>query len=265
MTATAHLKRHHTSIFVLLIIIAIMLSQYVFVYSDVGYGILLSLLLALGVYIIISLYRVGADLIRSSESLVLIPLYVLFTSSMPWFFIEQEYLLPMVYSLILGLCFWHMYEHDIDLPDVGLQNIGGHKLIKFAVLGAIIAIPTGTIEYLILTPAPALPSFAFSQFTKDLIYMTFFVGLGEELLFRGLIMNDLKRLFDWRIAVITQGVIFGIMHMTWRSVPEMFFTTTAGILLGYMYHKTGSLYGPISLHAVNNVVLVGVLPYLMLR
>lgn len=247
------------AVVVFLIIIAIIYSQYIFVYSNVGYGILISLFMAIAIYVFISIVRLKSDLVRSAESLTLIPLYVLFTSSMPWFFVDQQLLLPMVYSLILGLCFWHMYEHDIDLKDVGIIN---RKLAKYIVLGAVIAIPTGIVEYLILTPAPAFPSFEIRHLATDVLYMTLFVGLGEELLFRGIIMNDLKRLFDWRIALIAQGFIFGVMHMTWRSMPEMAFTTFAGILLGYVYHKSGSLIGPISLHAVNNIILVGVLPYI---
>jgi membrane protease YdiL (CAAX protease family) len=246
-------------LFLIFIFAAIVLFQYIFTFSNVGHGILLSLLLTLIVYVLISVVRMKSELIRSAESLSLIPLYVLFTSSMPWFFVEQQLLLPMVYSLILGLCFWHMYEHDIDLPDVGII---WKKTSKYVAFGALIAIPTGFIEYSILLPDPAFPTFQLKHLVKDIVYMTFFVGLGEELLFRGLIQNDLKRLFSWQTAVVAQGFLFGVMHMTWRSAPELGFTFAAGIILGYMYHRTGSLIGPIALHSVNNVMLVGILPYL---
>jgi membrane protease YdiL (CAAX protease family) len=76
-------------------------------------------------------------------------------------------------------------------------------------------------------------------------------------------MNDLKRIFGWKIALIGQGFIFGMMHMTWRSVPEIGFTFFAGIILGYLYHRTGSLTSSLAMHAMNNVILVGVLPYLL--
>jgi membrane protease YdiL (CAAX protease family) len=253
-----HSKALH-AIFVLFIVAGIVLFQYIFTYSNVAHGIMLSLLMALSIFILISVIRLKDEFIRSAESLTLIPLYVLFTSSMPWFFIEQQLLLPMVYSLILALCFWHMYENNLDLPDVGII---GSKVPKYVLMGALFAIPTGYVEYIILRPAPAFPSFEFSNLAVDVIYMTFFVGLGEELLFRGIIQNDLKRLFSWKTAIIVQGFLFGVMHMTWRSVPELGFTTAAGIILGYFYHRTGSLIGPISMHAVNNVILVGVLPYL---
>ncbi len=248
-----------SALFITTIIVGIVLFQYIFTYLNVGHGILLSLGIALGVYILISVIRMGDELVKSAESLTLIPLYVLFTSSMPWFFIEQQFLLPMVYSLILALCFWHMYENNLDLLDVGLNS---NKMLKYIAIGAVIAIPTGYIEYLILKPAPSFPNFAFKNLAIDIVYMTFFVGLGEELLFRGIIMNDLKRLFTWKSAILIQGFLFGVMHMTWRSVPELGFTTAAGVLLGYFYYRTGSLMGPIALHGVNNVVLVGVMPYL---
>jgi membrane protease YdiL (CAAX protease family) len=249
-----------SAFFVALIFIAIVLIQYVFVYSDVGYGIVLSLLITLIIYITISVLKNRSDLTRLAESLALIPLYVLFTSSLPWFFIEQQFLLPMVYSLILGLCFWHMNEYNLGFKDVGIIK---KNALKYALLGILIAIPTGIIEYLILRPAPAFPKFEYIYLIRDVAYMTFFVAFGEELLFRGIIMNDLKRIYSWKTALIAQGFLFGIMHMSWRSVPELGFTFTAGILFGYLYHKTGSLTSSLAMHSMNNVILVGVLPYLL--
>lgn len=248
-----------SAFFILLIFAGIMLSQYIFAYSNVGYGILFSLLITLVIYIKISITKFSSELTKCAESLALIPLYVLLTSSLPWFFIEQQLLLPMVYSLILGLCFWHMYEHNIDLKKVGLIK---HNMLGYAFLGAIIAIPLGIIEYRILFPSPASPSFELTYFARDIVYMTLFVAFGEELLFRGIIMNDLKHLFGWKSALIGQAFLFGVMHITWRSIPELGFAFMAGTTLGYMYHRTGSLMGPIAMHSMNNIILVGVLPYL---
>lgn len=246
-------------LFIISIIAGITLSQYIFVYSNISYGIVLSLLITLAIYIIISIIKMPAQLTRVAESLALIPLYVLFTSSLPWFFVQQRLLLPMVYSLILGLCFWHMYEQDIGFKEVGIVK---HNILKLAFIGIALAIPTGIIEYLILRPAPAFPAFELKYLSQDLIYMTFFVALGEELLFRGIIMNDLRRLFDFKTALLGQAFLFGIMHMTWRSLPELGFTFVAALILGYLYHRTGSLMGSIAMHSMNNTILVGVLPYL---
>jgi magnesium-transporting ATPase (P-type) len=97
-----------STFFICIIFLAITLSQYIFAYRDVTYGIVLSLLITLSIYILVSVVIMNNDYVRSAESLALIPLYVLFTSSLPWFFINQQYLIPAVYSVILALCLWHM-------------------------------------------------------------------------------------------------------------------------------------------------------------
>ncbi len=248
-----------STLLIFLILIAITVTEYIFAIENVSNGIVLSLLLTLTIYIIISVTEMEKDFVKSAESLALLPLYVLFTSSLPWFFINQQYLLPAVYSIILALCFWHIYEHDVDMADFGLRS---PHAVKYAIAGALMAVPTGITEYLILTPAPAFPSFGLDHLLLDAVYRIFFVGLAEELLFRGIIFNDLRRVFDWKIGLLAQGAMFGIMHLTWRSSYEVLFTFLAGVLLGYFYYRTKSLIGPIVMHGVNNIILVSVMPYL---
>lgn len=244
--------------FIALIFLAIVISQYVFVYQDVGYGIIICLFITILIYITISAVRMQKKFIRSAESLALIPIYVLFTSSLPWFFINQQLLLPAVYSIILALCFWHMHENNLQPSDVGLTS---ENLLKFAMLGAVIGLFTGQIEYQVLKPAPSFPEFELRYLVRDLFYMTFFVGLGEELLFRGLIQRDLIKAFGTRSGIFGQAFLFGVMHMTWRSPLELVFTFFAGLLFGILYHRTGSLTAPVVFHGVNNTMLVAVLPY----
>jgi membrane protease YdiL (CAAX protease family) len=255
---------NHTlsTIFIITIFIAIIATQYVYVYDDVGIGIILTLFLVILIYMAISIIKMKKDFIDSAEALALVPLYVMFTSSLPWFFIDQTFLMPAVYSIVLALCFWHIYYKDLKFSEVGLKR-GNIK--KFIVIGVLIGIFTGIIEYFILLPNPSFPSFELKYFLRDAVYMLFFVGLGEELLFRGIIQNELIRTFGVRWGIIGQGFLFGIMHLTWRSVPELGFTFLAGMLLGYLYHRTGSLTAPIVLHGVNNIVLVAVLPYILLK
>jgi len=57
--------------------------------------------------------------------------------------------------------------------------------------------------------------------------------------------------------------MFAVMHLTWRSIPEVVFVFCVGLLLGYLYYKTKSLVAPIVIHGVGNVTLVAVMPYLI--
>lgn len=251
-----------SALFLASIFAAITILEYVFVYTNVGYGIILALFLTILIYAGASIPKLETEATKAAESLALIPLYILFTSSLPWFFIKQEYLLPAVYSIILGLCFLHIYEKRINLREVGLTQ---KRWLKWAIAGSVIGIPTGIIEYLVLLPEPAFPAFQLRYLLRDYVYMTLFVGLAEELLFRGMIQTDLQKVFGKHTGRISAAYIFGIMHLTWRSVPELIFTFFAGYLLGYLYNKTRSLTAPIFMHGMNNVVLVAVLPYLRIE
>ena len=96
-----------------------------------------------------------------------------------------------------------------------------------------------------------------------MVYMFLFVGIGEELLFRALIQRDLIGAFGWKWGLVGASLMFAIMHLTWRSIPELGFVFIAGLILGFLYWKTKSLVAPIVAHGANNVILVAVLPYLL--
>ena len=209
---------------------------------------------------VIPIARMGQAFTDCAESLVLIPLYILFTSSLPWFFLSQELLLPAVYSAVLALCAWHIYRKNISLRDIGFRS---DKILKYVLIGILLGMPLGTIEYFIITPAAAFPSFEIKYLVRDLVYMVAFVGVGEELLFRGLVQRDMTNLLGWKWGLIGASLMFGVMHLTWRSIPELGFTFLGGMLFGYLYYRTNSLTAPIVAHGVCNTMLVAVLPYIL--
>ena len=246
-------------LFILAIFIAITATEWVFVYKNVAYGIGLALFLVIGIYTVISVIRLSQPLINCAESLALIPLYILFTSSLPWFFINQQYLLPAVYSTVLALCLWHIYQKKLNFSELGFHR---QKWLKYVLVGIAIGIPIGMVEYFVLRPAPAFPTFEVRYLLRDLVYMVAFVGLGEELLFRGLLQRDLINVFGWKQGIVLASLVFAVMHLTWRSVPELVFVFFASLIFGYLYYKTKSLVAPIVVHGIGNVMLVAVLPYI---
>ncbi len=248
-------------LFIVGIGVLITICEWVFAYQNVAYGIAIALGLAILIYIMLSTLHFEPRISNCGESLALIPLYILFTSSLPWFFINEQYLLPAVYSIILGLCLWHIYQRKLSLK----QLLGFKKgtFLKYSLLGLVIGIPLGLGEYFILHPTPAFPTFEVKYLLRDIVYMLLFVGLGEELLFRGLIQQDLAEAFGWRWGLFGASLMFAVMHLTWRSIPELGFVFLAGLILGFLYWKTKSLVAPIVAHAANNVILVAVLPYLL--
>ncbi len=256
-------KKVYSALVIAAICLSITFCEWVFAYRDVAYGIILALFLALVIYMVIPVVRLGQPFADSAESLVLIPLYILFTSSLPWFFlsqVSQELVLPAVYSAVIALCAWHIYRKNISLKDIGFSR---DRLLRYILIGVLIGIPLGAGEYFIITPAAVYPTFEVDYLLRNLVYMVFFVGIGEELLFRGLIQRDMTNLFGWKWGLLGASLMFGVMHLSWRSIPELGFTFFAGLLFGYLYFRTRSLTAPIIAHGVGNTVLVAVMPYLL--
>ncbi len=91
----------------------------------------------------------------------------------------------------------------------------------------------------------------------SLIVMAAVPGVCEELLFRGMILENLLP-YGKTGAVITSAIFFGLMH---QNPLQMFYTTMAGIVLGLIYIYTESIFCSMLVHVLNNAysVLLNVL------
>jgi len=202
-------QRLYPTLAIVLICAGITFCEWIFAYHDVAYGIILALVLSLTIYMVDPVTRMGEVFSRSAESLVLIPLYILFTSSLPWFLLNQELLLPAIYSAVLALCGWHIYRNNLSLKDIGFRS---DNLIKYIIVGILLGIPLAIVEYFIITPVAAFPTFELKNLFRDLVYMVAFVGLGEELLFRGLVQRDMTNLLGWKWGLFGARKNSGLLY-----------------------------------------------------
>jgi len=93
----------------------------------------------------------------------------------------------------------------------------------------------------------------------NLFVIALIPAVGEELTFRGLLQQSLTRgIKNPHVAIILSAAIFSFIHFQFMGfLPRMFL----GILLGYMFYASGSLWTSITMHFVNNGTAV-VLYYL---
>jgi membrane protease YdiL (CAAX protease family) len=75
-------------------------------------------------------------------------------------------------------------------------------------------------------------------------------AIFEELLFRGIILNGFLRIYKTRNAILLSALLFGLIHL---NVSQFFGGFTAGLLLGWVYTKTGSIIYCVIMHAFNNL------------
>ena len=89
-----------------------------------------------------------------------------------------------------------------------------------------------------------------------LLSLTFVASIFEELLFRGVIMQALRRYGDV-FALVMSSVLFALTHQNMVQAPNAF---VAGLVLGYFTFRTGTLIVPIVMHLVNNTFagLIGI-------
>ena len=83
----------------------------------------------------------------------------------------------------------------------------------------------------------------------NLVVVALIPAIGEELTFRGVLQQSLTRKMNPHFAIILSAAIFSFIHFQFFGfLPRMFL----GLLLGYMFYITGSLWTSMLMHFVNN-------------
>ena len=92
----------------------------------------------------------------------------------------------------------------------------------------------------------------------NLLIVALIPAVGEELTFRGVVQQSLTRKMNPHVAIFLSAAIFSFIHFQFYGfLPRMFL----GLLLGYMFYITNSLWTSIAMHFANNGTVV-VLYYL---
>jgi membrane protease YdiL (CAAX protease family) len=104
------------------------------------------------------------------------------------------------------------------------------------------------------TQIPFLNMSTFGTFIFVLIIMALVPALGEEMLFRGVLMRFAKKRSKSNLPpIIITGLLFALIHFEPYGILSIF---AAGLLLGAIYYLTGSLWCSILFHFLNNGVQI---------
>ena len=88
----------------------------------------------------------------------------------------------------------------------------------------------------------------------NLLVMAIIPALGEELLFRGYLQQKICHWLDKpHFAIIITAILFSAIHMQFQGFLPRF---VLGIVLGYLFYWSGSLWLPIIAHFLNNAIAV---------
>ena len=89
----------------------------------------------------------------------------------------------------------------------------------------------------------------------NLIWLAIGIGIAapvvEELLFRGIIQGELRRVMPEWAAIVVQAVLFSAFHM---QIIQSSYVLLPGLLLGVAYAWSKSLWVPIAMHVLFNLL-----------
>lgn len=207
------------------------------------------------VVLLLALARTGIDPLLL-QAFTLIPLFRLVNLGMPVFFPLTIYWLPLIYATLVPALYLIGRNHQSLNPRLGLRR--GVPLI--VPLSLLLGLLFGTIEYRILQPAGLISAWTLPQAVVLMTVMIGFVGLVEELLFRGILQRALQtRIGRWP-GLFLASMIFGLMHSGYGLPVEIVFASTIGLVFGLIYDWTDSIALIATIHGVLNVFLFGLLP-----
>ena len=158
--------------------------------------------------------------------------------------LELAVSLPAIYTVIMAVVVFYLIFRNIPLDQIKLSR--GTKSLPLQLSLGLIGVPLGVIEYEILKPkALSLGSNPVTNEIYLVVVMLLFVGVTEELLFRGLLTNYLNRVMPQWLSFHISSLFFGLFHIGYLNPFEMLFAYAAGVLFSYLMIKTGSLTSPI--------------------
>lgn len=141
----------------------------------------------------------------------------------------------MVYSILPFLNYMAEFNQNIVLPEAfwGIEQWMKEKELQAAHLTEIF-----------------LKTNSISGLSINLFIVALIPAIGEELLFRGVLLRLLKEMTkSIHLAVIISALLFSAIHLQFYGFLPRFLL---GLILGYSFVFTRNLWVPIFLHFVNN-------------
>ena len=157
----------------------------------------------------------------------------------------------IVTLLIVFLIYRKNTAKELDLGKMSIKNIG-----IVVMLGITLNILVSYVIYVFdldrLSPGHAeLMELLLgnSTFIITLLAMGIFGPILEEVIFRGIIYKELKKIANYWVAMILQALIFGVIH---GNLLQGTYAFILGIIMAVIYDKSKSLVSAIIFHIAFN-------------
>ena len=173
----------------------------------------------------------------------------------------------VLYLLIAYVMLRFLVKKILKYPmnDMGMPKF--RVKIKYIVVALILPV-TVMATYLLVFDGKYVTqdiskSHAFEILGAGIFFTGIACGFVEEMVFRGVILNLLKKRWNDKIAVIVPSVLFGVVHILGMnySIASCLLVIVAGTMVGIMFSviaiESGSVWNSAIVHVIWNIVIVG--------
>lgn len=149
---------------------------------------------------------------------------------------------------------WQLFLREnpvIAMPEGHKKDIG-----LLFVLGGCVAL---AVNYLFVLIGFTGSSAAYEQVAEKQFVLPLWAGIilygivspvAEEIVFRGIVYNRLRRQYSLWIAIIGSAIIFGVYH---GNIVQAVYGFVLGVMIALAYEKYGSFSVPVVLHSAANI------------
>jgi len=212
------------------------------------------------VMIVIAIGALNGDRVEVLEGLALVSLLRIVNLSFALIPEMTLYWLTIIYGVMFIPIIGTVTHRKLSRHDLGLT--GGFQLTYLVPLGALIGVGLALVEYRILLNPPLIPAYSLVWLLELSVVMIFAVAVVEELVFRSLLQTELVVRSGPLVGILITSIVFGAMQAGFANYYELLFAFGVGLVLGVAFYKTKNLPFVITIHAINNIILFGVLPFL---
>ncbi len=167
------------------------------------------------------------------RSMMVLPLIRIIGLSLPLMQVQPLYWFPVVAVPLFAAVYTIMKSQGLSRRHVGL--IWGNKKIQFLI--ALSGILLGTIEFLILKPAPLIAVLNPVTLISASIILIISTGLAEELLFRGIIQKNAENVFGTIAGLLYTALLFTALHIGWNSLIRPYICVLCCTVLWVCIHE----------------------------
>ena len=195
-------------------------------------------------------------------------LFIRFLSFSPFYFLNSELVSQLltagvqIFALLIPFsiyCLVIKIPRHIAVPlrSINLSSTFTAIFISrgFAVIGVLCVAAISALLALLGLESPGSPiTFPSDPLAKVLfcLNMTVIPAMFEEMAFRGVVMQSLRRFGDG-FALLCSSILFAIAHGDIVSIPNAF---VMGLVLGYFVLYSGSLWTGVIVHLLHNAIVL---------